>query len=285
MSRSPCSPTAPPSLSLVQRCARPGPASARTSRLLRPAPGATAALCTAVLALALGCAPRAVIRKTQPELSISSWHNPVRPIKRVLVLSPAFMKKMWTDLGPEAAPAFDTEDRGDPAALAVERVLFDAGWEPASETTVRRMLMSVPLAIPLGESMSRGQLWLENMVDDSPTLDGVVLLRGWDLHWSERPAAAIAGAGIFTLVAELQVELHDKGGRLIWAGRAIARSSDLQEIHATSSKKDGVRLDAPALACLAAAGSKECTENISVAGRDRMASHVAAVLVEQLAAH
>ena len=250
----------------------------------RATSGTASVRCAAALALALACAcaPRAVARRTQPDLSMSSWHSPNRPLRRVLVVSPGSMKKLWADLGPEAEPVFATDARGDPAVVAVERVLFDAGWEPAPETTVRRMLLALPLAIPLTDSMARGQLWLENMVDDSPTLDGVVLLRGWDIHWSERPAAEISGSGIYPLVAELQVELHDKAGRLVWYGHAITQSTDLKEIRATSSKQ-GVRLSDSALACLGETGS-ECKATISPAARDRMASHVASVLLEKVAA-
>lgn len=234
------------------------------------------ALCCA-LPLAACAGGRVLVPRTAAVVSSGRWQPAALPIRRVAVLSSAVLDSLWID------PASAKDEVRDTPTDAVEQALFSAGMEPATRAALRRVLLAAPLAIPLDPAALRSPLWVESVLEDAPTLDGVMVLSGWAVSWDQVPAGRVADRVLCPAVAQLGLELRDGAGRLIWYGRARSRSTDLGEVRGRHTR-DGLELSAPDLVCVAAQDCSACGRPVPGAVSAELAYLTANELVHALVA-
>ncbi len=198
---------------------------------------------TALLGLLLaGCASTLHAPRTQPEATASRRTWPAPATKHLLILSPSLLAELTGGATFDGAPppAADLDGLlsarpGDLAlaTAAVERAAFDAGWTPISRPGVARLATGHQAAMALRELSARGNATLDEaavILARGAEAELTLLVRSWTLGWRPRPVVATSSHGLCPAGGELELSLHDKGGRMVWRSRARTAMTDVADL-------------------------------------------------------
>ena len=239
-------------------------------------------IAVAVIALS-ACATGSVgAPRTQPSVDATSRTRPPVASKVVLVVGPSTFQEIDADL------AFGVMDGS--AISAVERQLFEAGWDPVSRAALSKLLAGHQLAKTLRAIQDRSKatyLDAAASIVASSTADALVLVRDWHAAWSPQSAATFDKWKLCPLAAELDVAVFDRGGRLVWQGAARTRSTDILDL-TLSVRSGSAETNYPEFACVTDQTCSTCSSAglaPSRASLDRMAAHSADVLVKAFGTH
>lgn len=223
----------------------------------------------AVFALLPACATTSVVARTRPEVESSHRALPPLPSRSVLVLGRATLGGPGQDGAPLAA---------------LERGLFDAGWDPMPKAALDRLLGSHRVAVALAEALDRTAptaLDLAAVLGPASTADSLLVVRAWRVGWA--PAQGSGRARVCVLRGTLDASLHDRSGRLLWEAVASVRTSDLQDLTVTE-RPGAVELSHPGLTCVSAEGCQACAAPADAAVLAALAGQGAAALLRALPA-
>lgn len=235
-----------------------------------------------ILLATIGCVGAVTAARTQPEIQATSRAVPRPATRAVMVLSPSVL----ADLGVESAvPA---RGQYEPPTGAVERALFDAGWNPVSKPALVQLATSHKVALSLREVTGRSGSTLVDVagtLGPASTADGVLLVNGWQTRWLPvlhgRSDAAYM-THLCALTGELEVSYHDRSGRRLWEATVRGRATDLYDLTVVGAS--GTReVSHPGFACASANDAcSDCPTTVDVAAIRTLADHTAKVAVREL---
>lgn len=226
-----------------------------------------------------GCASALTAQRTRPDLETTGRALARPATKGILVLSPSTLADVNVEWAAPRAAGFAV-----PTA-AVERALFDAGWDPVPKPALQKMVLGHKTALSIRETTGREGTQLVDLAGllgpVSPA-DVTLLVTGWSTAWEPVPNGRSGLAQLCTLATEVRVSLHDRTGRLLWDARARGRSTDLLDI--TMVDRSAVELSHPQYACASRQGScGDCPATLDQAVLERLFEHTARTAVREIA--
>jgi len=236
-------------------------------------------LASALAALtSAGCASTVTAQRTRPDLE-TTGRALARPATRgILVLSPSTLADVNVEWAVPRAAGFAV-----PTA-AVERALFDAGWDPVARPALQKLVTTHKTALAIRETTGRdgAQLVdLAGLLGPASTADVTLLVNGWSTAWEPVPGGRSSLAQLCTVATEVRVSLHDRTGRLLWDARARGRSTDLLDLTMVDRS---LELSHPQYACASRQAScGDCPAVVEADVLKRLFEHTARTAVRDLA--
>jgi hypothetical protein len=202
--------------------------------------------------------------------------------KTVLVVGPSTFQEIDAEL------SFGVMDGH--AVSALERQLFDAGWDPVSKAQLAQLITRHQVAKTLRTMRDRSKatyLDAAASVLASSTADALLLIRDWRTSWSSQAGAVFDKWQLCPLAAELDLALFDRTGKLVWQGVTRTRSTDFLDL-TLSVKAGSADTNYPSFACVTSESCRACTtaaRPVAPEADDKMAAFSATVLVKSIAVH
>lgn len=231
---------------------------------------------------ALSCVGAVTAARTQPEVQATNRAVPRAATRAVMVLSPSVLADLGVESAASARPQYE------PATAAVERELFDAGWNPVPKPVLVQLVTSHKVALNVREVTGRPGSTLVDVagtLGPASTADSVLLVKGWRTMWLpvlHGRADATHMTRLCALSAELNVSYHDRSGRLLWEATVRGKATDLYDI--TVVGVSGTReLSHPEYACASATDAcSDCPAMVDEAAIRTLANHTARAAVREL---
>ncbi|HEY3451349.1 MAG TPA: hypothetical protein VGK67_33635 [Myxococcales bacterium] len=209
-----------------------------------------------LLALCLvGCATTVTAPKTSPLLDVSARGLPPLPTKSAIVLSAATFQQVSPDLSfnsclsstNDASKSAGASAACPPARIAdlaavtnqVEKLLFEAGWEPINQAGASKLITSNRVAVALRDLLSRGQASLLEaslQVGLASTADLIIVVSDWKPTFGTRSVAEGGGYKLCPVNGELGMEAYGRTGKLIWRGSVAVQATDTLDVTMTGSE-------------------------------------------------
>ena len=235
-----------------------------------------------LLALA-GCATGSVgAPRTLPFIETTSRVQAQAPTKAVLVVGSSTFQEIDAELAFGVMEGY--------VVSALERQLFEAGWDPVSKAQLAQLITRHQVAKSLRTMRDRSKatyLDAAASILASSTADAVLIVRGWRTSWSSQAGAVFDKWQLCPLAAELDLALFDRNGKLVWQGVARTRSTDFLDL-TLSVKSGSAETNYPSFACVTSESCGACTVGarpVPPEADAKMAAHSAAPLVKSIAVH
>jgi hypothetical protein len=231
----------------------------------------------------IGCVGAVTAARTRPEVETTGRAVPKTATRSVLVLSPTVL----ADVGVESA--LPLRDLFAAPTAAMERELFEAGWNPIDKPAIVKLVTTHKVALNIRQVTGRegaALIDIAGTLGPASTADTVLLVSGWRTSWQpvmiDRRDYGYA-AHLCTLAAELHVSLHDRGGRLLWEATSRGRATDMYDLTIVGN---GGTADVshPQYACASRDGNcSDCPATVDESAIRAMATDTAHAVVKDLA--